>query len=402
MCNRVFSGLILVMLCASAAASSYSFPTVKTSGTIHLNDDGSIDSRSVTAADVVAGATIKLLPVENIFLANIASPGTDFTVNAMVVNVTDLQNWQIKLTWDPNLLSFVNITLPSDNVFAGSGKSLIVPPPGVYADGVMWGATYINDPYWTFNGTGTLCRIALKILDPPSFPAVTNLTLAELGFNTFLLDGTAFRDIAFNAQDGIYRYIETVPTPTGVNVTVSPALDVGLVFENVTSAGFTGAYETQLGPQLPVNLTLVGQYYDVATNAGFSGNLTISVTYDDSNLTQAQENSLQLLQWQPQACDVTGLTVGTPDGIVNMRDIGYFCSKFVTTPSSQNWDPRCDVTGPTPGVPDGIVNMRDIGEVARNFMKTSHWSNITTYVDTSSNVIYGEASHLSMFGVTRW
>jgi hypothetical protein len=63
-------------------------------------------------------------------------------------------------------------------------------------------------------------------------------------------------------------------------------------------------------------------------------------------------------------CDVTGPTLGVPDGVCNMRDIGYICSKFMTK------DPNCDVTGPTKGVPDGIVNMRDIGEACHNFMKT--------------------------------
>ncbi len=66
-------------------------------------------------------------------------------------------------------------------------------------------------------------------------------------------------------------------------------------------------------------------------------------------------------------CDVTGPTPGVPDGVCNMRDIGYFCSKFGTTPSSPGWDSNCDVTGPTPKVPDNIVNMRDIGEACSNF-----------------------------------
>ena len=68
--------------------------------------------------------------------------------------------------------------------------------------------------------------------------------------------------------------------------------------------------------------------------------------------------------------DITGPTPGVPDGIVNMRDIGYICNHFGTTPTSPNWNPNCDVTGPTKGVPDGIVNMRDIGEACNNFMKT--------------------------------
>ena len=75
-------------------------------------------------------------------------------------------------------------------------------------------------------------------------------------------------------------------------------------------------------------------------------------------------------------CDITGPENPPesgkypPDGVCNMRDIGYICNHFVTKPSSPNWDPNCDVTGPTKGVPDGKVNMRDIGEACKNFMKT--------------------------------
>ena len=71
--------------------------------------------------------------------------------------------------------------------------------------------------------------------------------------------------------------------------------------------------------------------------------------------------------WIGVPCDVTGPIQGVPDGVCNMRDIGYICNHFGTKPSSLNWDPNCDVTGPTRGVPDGIVNMRDIGEACRNF-----------------------------------
>ncbi len=70
-------------------------------------------------------------------------------------------------------------------------------------------------------------------------------------------------------------------------------------------------------------------------------------------------------------CDVTGPTKGVPDDVCDMRDIGYFCSKFGTTPSSPEWDSNCDVTGPTSRLPDGTVNMRDIGEACSNFGNTT-------------------------------
>jgi hypothetical protein len=66
-------------------------------------------------------------------------------------------------------------------------------------------------------------------------------------------------------------------------------------------------------------------------------------------------------------CDITGPTTGMPDGVCNMRDIGYTANRFGTTPSSPSWDPNADFTGPTTGLPDNTVNMRDIGEATKHF-----------------------------------
>jgi hypothetical protein len=57
------------------------------------------------------------------------------------------------------------------------------------------------------------------------------------------------------------------------------------------------------------------------------------------------------------AGDVTSTRLGVPDYMVDMRDIGYLCSKFMTD------DANCDINN------DGIVNMRDIGIACDNFMK---------------------------------
>jgi hypothetical protein len=52
-----------------------------------------------------------------------------------------------------------------------------------------------------------------------------------------------------------------------------------------------------------------------------------------------------------------------------MRDIAYFCTKFMTTPASPNWDPNCDVTGPTARVPDDKVDMRDVADACSHFLE---------------------------------
>jgi hypothetical protein len=52
--------------------------------------------------------------------------------------------------------------------------------------------------------------------------------------------------------------------------------------------------------------------------------------------------------------DVSGMTVGVPDGVTNMRDVAYLVSLFNTRPSSQNWNCNADINN------DGVCNMKDI------------------------------------------
>jgi parallel beta-helix repeat protein len=184
----------------------------------------------------------------------------------------------------------------------------------------------------------------------------------------------------------------------GLNITVYPEPDVGLTFANLTRTGFASSCKRETLPGwMPSLPGLVGKYVDVTVTVVSYGKITVAVSYDDTNMTQEEEDNLQLSQWK--GCDVTGTTPGVLDGVVNMRDISVFCSKFMVPGGSEEWEPRCDVTGPTPGVPDGIVNMRDVAEACSDFMGTNSWVPITTHIDTLNNIIYGETTHFSIFGV---
>ncbi|HXX87247.1 MAG TPA: right-handed parallel beta-helix repeat-containing protein [Candidatus Acidoferrum sp.] len=187
-------------------------------------------------------------------------------------------------------------------------------------------------------------------------------------------------------------------TPAGSNVTVFPSDNVGLIFQNVTYAGWTTASGIVSFPVALSNLT--GGYFDVIVGARFSGSVTVRIIFDGSNMTLNQKSRLQLMQFTLPG-DITGSTLGVPDGRVDIRDISYVAKQFGTSTSSPNWNPIADLTGPS-GVPDGRVDIRDISYVARRFGtsgNSTNWINITTYVDTTSNVIYGITTHFSIIGI---
>ena len=175
-------------------------------------------------------------------------------------------------------------------------------------------------------------------------------------------------------------------TYAGLNMTVFPSDDVCLIFQNVTVAGSTTVDEMPIYAPALNNLT--GEYYKVRVGGSYSGNITLRLILNGSNMTLAQKSRLQLMQYIPLPGDITGPTPGVPDGKVDIRDIAYVAKQFGTTTSSPNWNPISDLTGPN-GVPDDKVDIRDIAYVAKRFGTSSSWVNITTYVDTGDNVIYG-------------
>ena len=122
-------------------------------------------------------------------------------------------------------------------------------------------------------------------------------------------------------------------TIEGENVTVTPSSDVAITFKNITSGGITTLNTSMTGPEPPSGFKLATEtptYYDIKTTANYSGPIQIRIAYNDTGLTQDQENNLRLMHWNETI---------------------------------------------------------------------QQWIDITTCLDTESNVIYGETVHLSMFAI---
>ena len=154
-----------------------------------------------------------------------------------------------------------------------------------------------------------------------------------------------------------------------INVTVANQGDFTETF-NVTLYANTTTIETKQITLTNGASTTITFTWDTT---GFAkGNYTIwAYAWPVQGETDTADNTLfDGVVYVGVPCDVSGPTQGVPDGICNMRDIGYICAHFVTTPTSPNWNPNCDITGPTPKIPDDVVNMRDIGEACNNFGKT--------------------------------
>lgn len=96
-------------------------------------------------------------------------------------------------------------------------------------------------------------------------------------------------------------------TRKGENIPVFAADTVHLIFENVTTEGFSTLDLTKAGPASPPSFKLVEHYYNITTTANYFGKITIRIVYNASRIRQ--EDCLQLTQWDEPRQQWMNITV---------------------------------------------------------------------------------------------
>jgi hypothetical protein len=89
----------------------------------------------------------------------------------------------------------------------------------------------------------------------------------------------------------------TQPTPDGSNVTVQLGTDISLTFNDVTVAGTTEMTLSASGPGVSgYEVAPSGSpvYYNITTDAQYTGSIELCIAYDDAGMSQAIEDNLTL------------------------------------------------------------------------------------------------------------
>jgi len=83
------------------------------------------------------------------------------------------------------------------------------------------------------------------------------------------------------------------------------------------------------------------------------------------------DNTFNLTQWITIAMvgDVSGSTLGTPDGKVDIRDLAAMAKSYGTYSGDPHYNINYDLTGPTLGVPDNEIDSADLALAATNYGK---------------------------------
>jgi hypothetical protein len=324
------------------------------------------------AAFMASKTRMSIDPSTNIFRGNETPPESTFTINLTVSDVTDLWAWVVNLTWNPMYLNLSDIWLPSDNVFNETGAVLGV----TFQSGSVFSAciagSSINDTSWTFNGTGTLCQIEMKILSPPStLPVDCNLTLAQKYSSTFLLDRN-LQHIVFNQENAYFQY---APPPdialTKVESTKSVIGRGDLTIINVSIRN-EAVFDETIRVALYANET---QLTMLETSILGTESIVLTFTWNSSECMIGSYNISAIIEPVPSEIDksdnvLLGNTVWiglagdlTADGRTDLRDLGTCCTAFDTSPGDPRWNPNADIDC------SGKIDMRDISKVCSNFGK---------------------------------
>ncbi|UCE95450.1 MAG: hypothetical protein JSV51_06905, partial [Candidatus Bathyarchaeota archaeon] len=171
------------------------------------------------------------------FYTDTTSIGDTFFANISVFNVTGLNGWQANITWNPAYLECLDMTLPSDHVFAGQSHFPVAQDINNIQGYALWavalgiGATPVNV------SEGRLCQLEFNITAAPPVAGMLTcplhiVTAGEASFFTKLEPS-----LSFTTVDGIYEY-SYPPLPEPV-LKVEPAensvMHLGETFEiNVT------------------------------------------------------------------------------------------------------------------------------------------------------------------------
>lgn len=103
--------------------------------------------------------------------------------------------------------------------------------------------------------------------------------------------------------------------PSGSNVSTDLAGGVSIEFANVSVGGSASVHTTEAPGDSPSGFSLLGTYYDISTDASYSGDITLTIPYDEAQVT-GNEEDLQLFHWNGNSWETVPSTADTVNNTV--------------------------------------------------------------------------------------
>ena len=299
--------------------------------------------------------------------------GQQFKLNVTIIDVTNLNNWQISLKFNPKIINCTNITVPEDNIF--QGYSIFFPTPKIDNVNGQLTAFCAIEGTAGVSGSGKLCTITFQ---------TKNLGVSTLNYlnpMVITLNGTYLQDpngqsIPFETEIGVIQIVgqgfgenaftitydsETLKIKTLSNSTITN-LNYDQTLKAITYDA-TGPDNTKGAciitiPQKIMNTTLIALSDNTPLKTFISELNTLPENGTHHFLYYSYSHSTNKIKiFQTIAGDITG------DRKVDIKDVAIASKSFGTTSESPNYRQAADVND------DAKVDIKDVSYISKNFGK---------------------------------
>jgi len=318
------------------------------------------------------------------------------------IDLDDASKNQIARNRFINDMSAIEMTTTSNNVV--TENSFVWTPFSLIIDTASNDSFYHNNFYHRHYGMGRLDAFWNEVDWNQSYAVGGNYWSDYVGVDLYSgpyqnetgSDGIGDTQQVF-AEGAAEMYPLMGPwTAAGEQVTVIDPSGVSVTFSNVTAEGMT-MIETATSPDPMPGSKAVG-CYDIRTEAEYFGNISISLPYDNSSVTDDDERLLRLVQWNETSrtwIDIT-TSIGRrwdgedwlntangetsslslfavmwrlagdikADAVVDIYDAILLANAFNSIPGSPNWNPDANMNG------DFTVDIFDAIILANNYGRT--------------------------------
>ncbi|MEM3875060.1 MAG: hypothetical protein QXU45_08015 [Candidatus Bathyarchaeia archaeon] len=291
---------------------------------------------------------------------------TTFNINITVYNVTDLSAWQIKISFNPNIIQCINVSLPQQHIFSGhstTGLSYIIENQKGYilAFNGLWEPTGVN-------GSGILCQLTIQAINI-GMSSLTFTRTMQMG-GTYLVNSKdnmipietinglitiapkGFNQYQFNVQVDIQTYTVLILTNSSLTNFNFNNTSKKIEFSLNGPDGTSGACSISI-PKGLLNGAFAILLNNKATAFSSSNdeiNNYLCFTYHHSII------NTQIL--------ITILGDINGDRTIDGKDISIAARAFGSYPSSLRWNPLADINQ------DLEVDGKDLALIAKKFGQT--------------------------------
>jgi ABC-type transport system substrate-binding protein len=422
------------MIAEAYESSGNGVPSAKWEPGCDLNGDGTVDvindmftiqydlypmgwgiSAKRSFSQPPTECTLRIEPLENQALL-----GGNITVQIRLINAVKLCGYQLKIGLDPVKVYPwypINHSMPLN--YGGTWPDV--------SGGIIYFYAVLLSYGQPFSGNTTLATIVFNATGSGSSALdLLNVKLLAYGAPGSTCQLMPHKVIGGNAVIG-------VPTPSGTNVTVAPAQNVNVTFNEIADPGNTTLRMIQ-PPQIPF---VTANCFDINTTANYSGNITIQFAYDPTGLTLEDEEAMKIWLWNETALNWVDITTyvnttsnivygttphlsifGVTNDLIMYGDTSIFGVTTVGVPASPPNAPagfkmlNCYEIHTTKNPPMPIevrlaYDAQAVSPEEEDFIRLWRWDgsqtgwvDITEFINTTSKIVYGETEHLFIFGVT--